>query len=158
MIRALGRSRPGRFPDRGFTLVELMIVIVILGILAALGTYGYASMIDRARTVQAIGDIRSLSMSIDDYWMTHGEYPDGLADVGADDRLDPWGNPYAYQPVTGNGGGTRKDRNLVPINTDYDLYSKGPDGRSAPPLTAQHSRDDIVRAANGGFIGIAENY
>jgi len=46
----------------------------------------------------------------------------------------------------------------VPINTDFDLYSMGPDGRSAPPLTAKHSRDDIVRANDGAFIGLASDY
>jgi general secretion pathway protein G len=52
----------------------------------------------------------------------------------------------------------RKDRNLVPINSDYDLYSVGPDGDSSLPLTAATSRDDIVRANDGRFIGKAEDY
>jgi hypothetical protein len=50
------------------------------------------------------------------------------------------------------------DHSLVPINTDFDLYSMGPDGRNSPPLTAKHSRDDIVRANNGAFIGVASDY
>ncbi|MCB9882027.1 MAG: prepilin-type N-terminal cleavage/methylation domain-containing protein [Planctomycetes bacterium] len=63
----------------------------------------------------------------------------------------------------GNGGSTnvgkaRKDHNLVPINTDYDLYSMGADGKSASPLTAAISRDDIVRAQNGSFFGLASEY
>ena len=52
----------------------------------------------------------------------------------------------------------RKDRNLVPINTDYDLYSKGPDGASSPPLTARAGQDDIVRANDGAYIGVAADY
>ena len=58
----------------------------------------------------------------------------------------------------GSRGQARKDHDLVPINTDFDLYSQGPDGRSAPPLTAAMSRDDIVRANNGRYIGEAEGY
>jgi general secretion pathway protein G len=135
-----------------------MIVVIIIGILATLGTSGYLSMVDRARNVRALGDIRAISFAIDDYMMTNRVYPPDLNAIGEDDRLDPWGNPYVYGPVVGNGGGTRKDKNLVPINTDYDLYSKGADGKSAPALTAAISKDDIVRAANGGFIGLAENY
>jgi general secretion pathway protein G len=46
----------------------------------------------------------------------------------------------------------------VPINTDFDLYSVGPDGNTQPPLTAPVSRDDIVRANDGRFIGKAEDY
>jgi len=52
----------------------------------------------------------------------------------------------------------RKDHNLVPLNTDYDLYSMGPDGNSVGPLTAKASRDDIIRANNGSYIGPAANY
>jgi general secretion pathway protein G len=59
--------------------------------------------------------------------------------------------------VKGNGK-KRKDRNLVPLNSDYDLYSQGPDGNSVSPLTAAASQDDIIRANNGGFVGKAEDY
>ena len=52
----------------------------------------------------------------------------------------------------------RKDKNLVPLNADYDLYSKGKDGKSQPPLTAKVSYDDIVRANNGGFVDLASKY
>jgi general secretion pathway protein G len=46
----------------------------------------------------------------------------------------------------------------VPINTDFDLYSKGADGDSVAALTAAKSRDDVVRAANGAFIGLASHF
>jgi general secretion pathway protein G len=61
----------------------------------------------------------------------------------------------------GGGGSSsqpRKDRFLVPINSDYDLYSMGPDGASAPPLTAKASHDDIIRASDGAYVGVAENF
>jgi general secretion pathway protein G len=74
---------------------------------------------------------------------------------------DPWGNPYEYLKIMGNGPGRgqcRKDKFLNPLNDDYDLYSKGRDGASQAPLTAQASHDDVVRASNGSFIGPALNY
>jgi general secretion pathway protein G len=55
-------------------------------------------------------------------------------------------------------GKMRKDRFLVPLNSDYDLYSMGKDGDSRPPLTAQMSRDDIVRASDGAFVGLASDF
>jgi general secretion pathway protein G len=55
-------------------------------------------------------------------------------------------------------GRLRKDRFLVPINPDFDLYSMGKGGRSVGPLTTRHSREDIVRASNGRFVGLAEDY
>ena len=77
-----------------------------------------------------------------------------------DGKLDPWGRPYEYLLMASEKGkkGFRKDKNLHPLNSDYDLYSCGRDGKSIPPLTAQQSRDDIVRANNGGFVGLATNY
>jgi len=74
--------------------------------------------------------------------------------------LDPWGNPYQYlnfDTVKGVGS-VRKDRFLVPLNTDYDLYSMGKDGKSQTPLTAAASHDDIVRANDGRYIGLASGY
>jgi general secretion pathway protein G len=55
-------------------------------------------------------------------------------------------------------GQARKDHFLVPINSDYDLYSMGKDGDSVPPLGAQKSLDDVVRANDGGFVGLAANF
>jgi general secretion pathway protein G len=55
-------------------------------------------------------------------------------------------------------GKVRKDRFLVPINSTYDLYSMGADGRSVGPLTAAMSRDDIIRANDGAYVGLAEGY
>ena len=49
----------------------------------------------------------------------------------------------------------RKDRFLVPINSDFDLYSMGKDRISQIPLTAKASRDDIIRANDGAYIGLA---
>jgi general secretion pathway protein G len=74
--------------------------------------------------------------------------------------LDPWGYLYQYLDLTtahGNGQ-ARKDHGPVPINTDFDLYSMGKDGASVSPLTARASRDDIVRANNGAFVGLASDY
>ena len=52
----------------------------------------------------------------------------------------------------------RKDKFLVPINSDFDLYSMGKDGESVPPLTSKKRRDDIIRANDGQYIGLAEGY
>ncbi len=52
----------------------------------------------------------------------------------------------------------RKDHFMVPINTDYDLYSMGADGKSLAPLTAKASQDDIIRANDGLFIGRASEF
>jgi general secretion pathway protein G len=55
-------------------------------------------------------------------------------------------------------GKARKNQFLVPLNSDYDLYSTGQDGDSQSPLKAKVSRDDIIRANDGAYIGLAAAY
>jgi len=146
------------FHKEGFTLIELLLVAAIIAILAALSYPGYREYIKRTETAIAIADIRQIEMLIDRYYFDFNKLPDNLNGIGP--VADPWGNPYQFvnfDNINGNGK-KRKDKNLVPINSDYDLYSKGPDGASVTPLTAKKSKDDIIRANNGGFIGKAENY
>jgi general secretion pathway protein G len=95
--------------------------------------------------------------------MNRETFPESLAEVGRAKNTDPWGRPYQYLKIEGKAkkqiqGKWRKDRSLVPINVDFDLYSMGKDGKSKAPLTAKESRDDVVRANNGTFIGLASKY
>jgi general secretion pathway protein G len=146
--------------QQGMTLLELMLVVAMVAILTAIGYAGYRQFMERMKVSRAIGDISEIQLTIDKYELNRGVLPDSLADVGMGGQLDPWGAPYQYLNIaTVMGlGSVRKDRNLVPINTDFDLYSLGPDGNSQPPLTAAASRDDIVRGNDGRFVGKAEDY
>ncbi|MEZ5987522.1 MAG: prepilin-type cleavage/methylation domain-containing protein [Planctomycetota bacterium] len=112
--------------------------------------------LETARRTKVIQDIGYIAYEIDLYKQMYGVLPLDLPDK----RLDPWGNPYQYlnfSTVKGKGQ-MRKNKFLVPINTDYDLYSMGPDGKSVAPLTAKASRDDIIRANDGQFFGPASEY
>ena len=117
---------------------------------------------DKANLTKAVADIRSVELKIEMAAVQWGRYPDSLDEIGEGSLLDPWGNPYAYLNIanapTNSTGTLRKDHNLVPLNSDYDLYSSGKDGESRSPLTAKASRDDILRANDGGFVGLATDY
>ncbi|MBK8979521.1 MAG: prepilin-type N-terminal cleavage/methylation domain-containing protein [Planctomycetes bacterium] len=52
----------------------------------------------------------------------------------------------------------RRDRYMFPLNTDYDLFSLGPDGQTAAALSQTMSLDDVIRANDGGYFGVAERY
>ncbi|MBT9489529.1 MAG: prepilin-type cleavage/methylation domain-containing protein [Rubrivivax sp.] len=154
------RSRFSRFLSRGLTAVELTLTLGIIAVLAVIGLQVYQGWQDKAKTQTAQADIIELSLLIDDVFADTGELPDSLADIGKAGHRDPWGGAYVYvNLMTSKGNGkARKDKSLVPLNSDYDLYSKGPDGASATPLTAKASRDDILRANNGRFVGPASQY
>jgi general secretion pathway protein G len=144
---------------RGFTLVELALVVGTIGILAALAISGVGRYRERALKASAIATMRTIATNLSGMLAATGRLPDSLAEIGMNKILDPWGNPYRYTNLaTANKGQARKDRFLVPINSDYDLWSMGPDGKSVPPLTAKASRDDIVRANDGTFYGVASDY
>jgi general secretion pathway protein G len=144
---------------RGFTLVELMLVTALIAIVGAVAVPTYQGAVERTRMRRAVADIGLLSLKLEKWDLNHGRLPNSLEEAGLADMRDPWGNPYRYLAVAGaDRGQLRKDRNLVPINTDFDLYSAGRDGDTRPPLTAKPSRDDIVRANNGSFLGLAEEY
>ena len=146
---------------QGYSLAELLIALAIVATVAGIAIPSYTSMVEKAKVVAAIGDIKHIQSEIDMYQLTGGVPPNSLKEAGLGDPVDPWHRPYQYLRILGikgKSGAVRKDKNLVPLNSDYDLYSLGRDGVSAPPITAKQSHDDIIRANNGGFVGLASNY
>jgi general secretion pathway protein G len=147
--------------QRGFTFVEVLTAVAVLSALIALALPQFASYKLQAQIAKAIADIRTLDTSVQLYKMTNGAFPSSLSEVASGSVLDAWGQPYQYLKIEGNTkakGQARKDRFLVPINSDFDLYSMGPDQKTSAPLTAKASEDDIIRANNGRYVGRAADY
>ncbi len=155
-------KRSNRKDFSGFTLLELVVIIAIIGILASIGIPSYYTYLEKARVTRAIAEVRMLEMEIRIWEEDNGSLPETLEEIGRGDLLDPWGNPYQYlnfATIKGQGvGKKRKDHNVVPINDFFDLYSMGRDGKSQAPLTANASYDDIIRAHNGRYIGLVSEY
>jgi general secretion pathway protein G len=149
----------------GFTVVELVIAVLIVGILSAIAIPNYLRYLEKDKEATAISDINTIGGKLKEIMMENPDaLPPDLATINIGNYLpliDPWGNPYEYLPLYGRPGNlidARKDHSLHPINSDFDLYSMGPDGDSSKPLTAGKSRDDIIRANDGAFVGKASTY
>jgi len=146
--------------QRAFSLIEIVITISIIGILAAIAVPAYDRYKERTRVAQAVIDISGMSSIISMYALDNREPPESLATVRLQDKLDPWGRPYVYTNLTGakGKGDARKDKKLNPLNSDFDLYSVGKDGDSKLPLSPKVSEDDVIRARDGRFIGLAKDF
>src|SRR5215472_12995045 len=117
ILREVSRQRSHRYArTRGFTLIEIMVVVVIIGLLAAVIVPAVISKVDEARVAKAKEDIQSLETALTMYYMDNSKYPTNDQALGAlttqptdptiqnwkpggyIERIskDPWGNVYVY--------------------------------------------------------------
>lgn len=117
----------------GFTLLELLVVMVIIGLLAGIVAPQYFAQIGKSNTKVARAQIESFGQALDQYRLDVGQYPTSEQGLGAlraapqqvarwqgpylkrDVPDDPWGHPYVYKRPGQHG--------------DYDLVSLGADGQ-----------------------------
>ena len=146
----------------GFTLIEILAIVAIICILASLATLAFRDYMTKAQNKAAMAQIAALQAAISSYNADNGAYPDDLSQIPGGLQLDPWNHPFQYLNIANGAanwhGKCRRDRNLNPLNTDYDLYSMGADGQTAKQVNAKVSLDDIIRANNGSFVGLGADF
>ena len=144
----------------GFTLVELLIGMAVVAILATIAHGQYVAFVERARIATAIADLSIMELEILRFQqLSGGKLPAALVDIQRDSHQDPWGRPYHYVNLrTTNKGAARKDRKLNPLNSDYDLFSAGKDGVFKTQISQKDSLDDVIRALDGAYIGVARDF
>lgn len=151
----------GRSPrHQGFTVVEILIVVAAIGTLCSVALPLFMKYISKSRVVRSVVDMHAIDEDLGIHYAQTGHYPETLEEIHGRRLLDPWGSPYQYfNYVTRTGNGLpRQDRFLAPLNTDYELYSLGPDGLTTSVVTRVTGPDDIVRAHNGAYLGPAWEY
>jgi general secretion pathway protein G len=147
----------------GYTLLEILVIVAILGILASIAIVIYQDYKTKAKNSAAIAQVGNLQGALVNYRAENGTYPDDLSQIRGGGQLDPWQRPFEYVKIEGADkndwhGACRRDRNLNPLNTDFDLYSMGADGQTAKQVNNKASLDDILRANNGSFVGLGADF
>lgn len=148
--------------SRGFTLLETMMAAAVIALLGAIAIPTYGHIIERQKIAKSVRDLHEIAMRIERHRTLHFAPLASLSVLYDPIPQDPWGQNYHFlsftPPSPEINGQIRKDHNLHPLNSEFDLYSAGPDGLSVAPLTASASRDDIIWARDGAFVGVAEDY
>jgi general secretion pathway protein G len=148
--------------QQGFTMVELLIVVAVIGVLAAIAIPSFDDFKSKAKCARCMGDIRTIEKEIYAYTIDKGALPPGtdLSGLNLGDIRDPWGNPYKYLNVSSNPAAARVDEYGNLLNDDFDLYSEGKDGVSVKFVDEDHPEalNDIYRTGNGGYVGTGGNF
>jgi general secretion pathway protein G len=168
-----GRERSG---VRGFTIVEICVVLAIIGILATLAVSSYKQYSEKNLVKLTISNIRILEKTIKVFELENMRLPNNINELGPvallDDQgktvtqsppfSDPWGHGYQYLNLRNDSPpaypNARRDKGNKPLSIDYDLYSMGANGVTAKPVTSNEGGDDIVRANNGAYVGLGAQY
>jgi general secretion pathway protein G len=154
-VRLLNARRLS-FYAGGFTLLELLIVVAIAAVLAMIAITIFTETLNRSRISKASVEIAEIASLIERQRSQTFEYPDSLDPA----PNDPWGRPYIYTKLEGvkGHGSARKDHALNPLNTDFDLFSAGKNGVYKSQVSQKDSLDDVIRARNGAYVGLAEDF
>jgi general secretion pathway protein G len=144
--------------QHGFTLAETLIATALLAVGADAIVGGVSGQLERTRIEHARQEIGHIEDAIAAYRTRHHELPGSLTDLGSAVPLDPWGHSYEYVNFDASGTVGQRNYNGLPVNSEYDLYSPGPDGHTDADLWSEVGRDDIVRARDGSFVGLAADF
>lgn len=107
-----------RHKSAGFSLIEVMVVVVIIGMLAGAVALKVGDYMDAAKVNRAKSDISVIVSAVEAFYLTSSRYPsneEGLTKLPLKNRIDPWGNEYQY--------------NSPGQDEPFEVFSFGADGR-----------------------------
>lgn len=147
--------RHSRRAARGFTLLELLVVVVIIGLLAGLVAPRYFDQVGKTNTKIAKAQIDSLEKALDQYRLDVGSYPtseQGLQALNTKpNNVEKWQGPYLKKTVPPDPWGRPYRYKSPGDHSDYDIFSFGADGQ--PGGTSENAD---VTSWNGPMVGAAQ--
>lgn len=131
--RLRGNAAPLQHARNGFTLLELLVVMVIIGLLVGYVGPRYFSQVGKSEVKAARAQIDALEKALDHYRLDTGHYPSqeaGLAALAAQPPNEPkWSGPYLQKEVPRDPWGNAYVYKIPGERSEYDLLSYGKDGQ-----------------------------
>ena len=134
----MSRARKTLRNSSGFTLIEIMLVVIIIGVLAAMVVPRFAGRTEQAKVARASSDIAAIGLALDLYELDLGTYPASLSELIAKDApaglseeaRERWNGPYLKKGLPKDPWGRDYQYNKESQHSqDYDLLSLGADGQ-----------------------------
>ena len=126
-----------RKSEKGFSLIELIVVMVILAMLAGIVGYKYTGYISKSKSQAAKIQIEKLGGALQMYLLDVGRYPDNLESLVQNPGIEAWNGPYLEKELPKDPWDKAYQYRYPGMHGDYDLFSLGPDGTDG-------GDDDIV--------------
>jgi general secretion pathway protein G len=117
--------------NRGFTLVELLVVMVIIGLLATLVAPGLIKQLGKSQQAAAKTQIASLEQALDKFRLDVGRYPttqEGLSTLVTNPGIDNWDGPYVKNSLLNDPWGRPYNYQFPGTHGEFDIFSYGRDG------------------------------
>lgn len=123
-------NKIGRQSSSGFTLVELLLVLVILALIGGLVLPGIIGKAEGAKVKVASSQIDRLSMAVESYYLDTGSTPDSLDDlVNESGNVEGWNGPYVKSSSLKDPWGREYSYNYPGEHSEFDIQSFGADGQ-----------------------------
>ncbi len=120
----------GRAASRGFTLVELLLVLVILALIGGLVLPGIIGKAEGAKVKAAGSQVTRLAMAVESYYLDTGTTPDSLEDLVSErSNVAGWNGPYVKKSSLKDPWGREYVYEYPGEHGDFDIYSLGADGQ-----------------------------
>ncbi len=124
------RYRGGMFPNRGFTLVELLLVLMILALIGGLVLPGLIGRAEGAKVKAAASQVSRLSMAVESYYLDTGQTPESLQQLVEDSGKDKgWNGPYVKPSSLKDPWGRDYEYVFPGEHGEFDIFSLGADGQ-----------------------------
>jgi general secretion pathway protein G len=117
-----------RKSEKGFSLIELIVVMVILALLAGIVGYKYTRQIGQSKSQAAKIQIEKLHGALQMYLLDVGRYPDNLESLTQNPGIEAWNGPYLEKELPKDPWGKTYQYRYPGMHGDFDLFSLGPDG------------------------------